>query len=197
MFTSRAEYRTLLRQDNADIRLTPLSHKIGLASDERLQRMLTKTKESQKLLSFFKNTSARPETMNPILETQGSTQMRQPMKMAKILSRPQLSLSDIIHTEPLASFVAENDFPREVLEQAEIQVKYAGYIEKEQAQAEKLDRLESVMIPKNYDFSQLKSLSTEARQKLTEIQPTTLSQASRISGVSPSDISVLLVHMGR
>ena len=197
MFTSRAEYRTLLRQDNADIRLTPLSHKIGLASDERLQRMLTKTKESQKLLSFFKNTSARPETMNPILETQGSTQMRQPMKMAKILSRPQLSLSDIIHTEPLASFVAENDFPREVLEQAEIQVKYAGYIEKEQAQAEKLDRLESVMIPKNYDYSQLKSLSTEARQKLTEIQPTTLSQASRISGVSPSDISVLLVHMGR
>ena len=106
-------------------------------------------------------------------------------------------MSDIIHTEPLASFVTENDFPREVLEQAEIQVKYAGYIEKEQAQAEKLDRLESVMIPKNYDYSQLKSLSTEARQKLTEIQPTTLSQASRISGVSPSDISVLLVHMGR
>jgi len=197
MFTSRAEYRTLLRQDNADIRLTPLSHKIGLASDERLQRMETKTKESQKLLSFFKNTSARPETMNPILEKQGSTPMRQPMKMAKILSRPQLSLSDIIHTEPLASFVAENDFPHEVLEQVEIQVKYAGYIEKEQAQAEKLDRLESVMIPKNYDYSQLKSLSTEARQKLTEIQPTTLSQASRISGVSPSDISVLLVHMGR
>jgi tRNA uridine 5-carboxymethylaminomethyl modification enzyme len=197
MFTSRAEYRTLLRQDNADIRLTPLSHKVGLASDERLKRMETKTKESQKLLSFFKNTSARPETMNPILESHGTTPMRQPMKMAKILSRPQLSLSDIINTEPLATFVKENKFPVEVLEQAEIQVKYAGYIEKEQAQAEKLDRLESVMIPKNYDYSQLKSLSTEARQKLTEIQPTTLSQASRISGVSPSDISVLLVHMGR
>jgi len=114
-----------------------------------------------------------------------------------VLARPQLSLRDIIHTEPLSSFVEENNFPTEVLEQAEIQVKYAGYIEKEQAQAEKLDRLEAVAIPQNFDYSKLKSLSTEARQKLTEIQPTTLSQASRISGVSPSDISVLLVHMGR
>lgn len=197
MFTSRAEYRTLLRQDNADMRLTPLSHKIGLASDDRMRQMELKSQQSEKLLSFFKSTSIQPEIANPILEAKESTPMRQPMKMAKVLARPQLSLQDIIHTEPLSSFVEENNFPTEALEQAEIQVKYAGYIEKEQAQAEKLDRLEAVAIPQNFDYSKLKSLSTEARQKLTEIQPTTLSQASRISGVSPSDISVLLVHMGR
>lgn len=197
MFTSRAEYRTLLRQDNADMRLTPLSHKIGLASDERMRQMEFKSHQSEKLLSFFKSTSIQPEIANPILEAKESTPMRQPMKMEKVLARPQLSLQDIIHTEPLSSFVEENNFPTEVLEQAEIQVKYAGYIEKEQAQAEKIVRLEAVAIPQNFDYSKLKSLSTEARQKLTEIQPTTLSQASRISGVSPSDISVLLVHMGR
>lgn len=197
MFTSRAEYRTLLRQDNADMRLTPLSHKIGLASDDRMRQMELKSQQSEKLLSFFKSTSIQPEIANPILEANESTPMRQPMKMAKVLARPQLSLQDIIHTEPLSSFIEQNNFPTEVLEQAEIQVKYAGYIEKEQAQAEKLDRLEAVAIPQNFDYSKLKSLSTEARQKLTEIQPITLSQASRISGVSPSDISVLLVHMGR
>ena len=179
------------------MRLTPLSHKIGLASDDRMRQMELKSQQSEKLLSFFKSTSIQPEIANPILEANESTPMRQPMKMAKVLARPQLSLQDIIHTEPLSSFIKENNFPTEVLEQAEIQVKYAGYIEKEQAQAEKLDRLEAVAIPENFDYSKLKSLSTEARQKLTEIQPTTLSQASRISGVSPSDISVLLVHMGR
>lgn len=197
MFTSRAEYRTLLRQDNADIRLTPLSHQIGLATDERMRQMEAKRKKSDDLLSYFKTTSIRPETMNPILESLDSAPMRQPTKIAKVLARPQITLQDIIHTEPLSSFVQENEFSDEVLEQAEIQVKYAGYIEKEQAQAKKLERLESVPIPSNFDYSKLKSLSTEARLKLLEIQPTTLSQASRISGVSPSDISVLLVHMGR
>ncbi|MGB0199111.1 MAG: tRNA uridine-5-carboxymethylaminomethyl(34) synthesis enzyme MnmG [Flavobacteriaceae bacterium] len=197
MFTSRAEYRTLLRQDNADMRLTPLSHKIGLASDDRLRQMELKRDQSEKLLSFFRTTSIRPETANPILESRDSAPMRQPAKMAKVLARPQVSLQDIVHSEPLATFVKENNFSEAVLEQAEIQVKYAGYIEKEQAQAQKLDRLESVPIPANFDYTKLKSLSTEARLKLAEIQPTTLSQASRISGVSPSDISVLLVHMGR
>jgi tRNA uridine 5-carboxymethylaminomethyl modification enzyme len=197
MFTSRAEYRTLLRQDNADMRLTPLSHKIGLASDDRLRQMEQKRDQSEQLLSFFRTTSIRPETANPILESRGAAPMRQPAKMAKVLARPQVSLQDIVHSEPLATFVKENDFSESVLEQAEIQVKYAGYIEKEQAQAQKLDRLESVPIPANFDYAKLKSLSTEARLKLAEIQPTTLSQASRISGVSPSDISVLLVHMGR
>ena len=197
MFTSRAEYRTLLRQDNADMRLTPLSHKIGLASDDRLRQMEQKRDQSEQLLSFFRTTSIRPETANPILESRGAAPMRQPAKIAKVLARPQVSLQDIVYTEPLATFVKENDFSEAVLEQAEIQVKYAGYIEKEQAQAQKLDRLESVPIPANFDYAKLKSLSTEARLKLAEIQPTTLSQASRISGVSPSDISVLLVHMGR
>jgi tRNA uridine 5-carboxymethylaminomethyl modification enzyme len=197
MFTSRAEYRTLLRQDNADTRLTPLSHNLGLATDERLRIMEQSQSEAEQLVSFFKKTTVRPEQINPTLTQKGTPELNQPMKLAKVLSRPQLQIEDLAPIDPLISHLSENDYSRTTLEQAEIQIKYAGYIEKEEAQAQKLDRLESIKIPSDFNYHHLKSISTEARQKLTEIQPTTLSQASRISGVSPSDISVLLVHMGR
>ena len=197
MFTSRAEYRTLLRQDNADTRLTPLSHKIGLATDERLRVMESAQERANGLIDFLRKTSIQPDQINPILNSNDTAVVKQSTKLAKILSRPQLTMNDLTSVVPLANFLVENELNQETLEQAEIQIKYAGYIEKEEAQAKKLDRLESIKIPDGFDYNNIQSISTEARQKLTEIQPKTLSQASRISGVSPSDISVLLVHMGR
>ncbi len=197
MFTSRAEYRTLLRQDNADERLTPLSFKAGLASKERLETMEKKREEADKLVSFFHKTSILPEEVNDILEERGSSPMKQSDKMYKVFSRPQIHLSDMITFDKVASYIKENNLDKDVLEQAEIKVKYAGYIQKEKANADKLQRLENIKIPANFDYSKLKSLSFEAREKLTKIQPTTISQASRVSGVSPSDISVMLVYMGR
>ena len=197
MFTSRAEYRTLLRQDNADTRLTPLSHKIGLATDERLRVMESAQERANGLIDFLRKTSIQPDQINPILNRNDTAVVKQSIKLAKILSRPQLTMNDLTSVVPLANFLAENELNQETLEQAEIQIKYAGYIEKEEAQAKKLNRLESIKIPDGFDYNNIQSISTEARQKLTAIQPKTLSQASRISGVSPSDISVLLVHMGR
>ena len=197
MFTSRAEYRTLLRQDNADQRLTPLSFNAGLASNERLEIMEKKREEADKLVSFFHKTSILPEEVNDILEDRGSSPMKQSDKMYKVFSRPQIHLSDMITFDKVATYIKENKLEKDVLEQAEIKVKYAGYIEKEKANADKLQRLENIKIPSNFDYSKLKSLSFEAREKLTKTQPTTISQASRVSGVSPSDISVMLVYMGR
>ena len=197
MFTSRAEYRTLLRQDNADTRLTPLSHKIGLASDERLEVMEKSQQQADSLVRFMKKTSIKPQEINPILQDKETAEIKQSTKLAKILARPQLKMDDLLQIESINLYFEENKTTQTTLEQAEIQIKYAGYIEKEEAQAQKLDRLESIKIPKGFDYHSIQSISTEARQKLTEIQPQTLSQASRISGVSPSDISVLLVHMGR
>ena len=197
MFTSRAEYRTLLRQDNADVRLTPLSHKIGLASDERLEEMEKSQNQADNLIHFMKKTSTQPEEINPILCDKGTAEIKQSMKLAKILARPQLKMDDLLQLESINHYLTQNTTTQTTLEQAEIQIKYAGYIEKEVAQAQKLDRLESIKIPQDFNYHEIQSISTEARQKLTEIQPQTLSQASRISGVSPSDISVLLVHMGR
>ncbi len=197
MFTSRAEYRTLLRQDNADERLTPLSYKSGLASEERLRLMEKKREESDKLVKFFETTSILPEEVNDILEERGSSPMKQSDKMFKVFSRPQIHLDDIKKFKKVAAYIEENDLKKDVLEQAEIKVKYAGYIEKEKANADKLNRLENIKIPDNFDYRQLKSLSYEAREKLESIRPKTISQASRISGVSPSDISVMLVYMGR
>ena len=197
MFTSRAEYRTLLRQDNADVRLTPLSHKIGLATNERLRVMESAQDRANRLIDFLKKTNIQPDQINPILNSNDTAEVKQPTKLSKILSRPQLTMYDLKFFPPLANFLEENESDQETLEQAEIQIKYAGYIEKEEAQAKKLDRLESIKIPDDFDYNNIQSISTEARQKLSEIQPKTLSQASRISGVSPSDISVLLVHMGR
>ena len=197
MFTSRAEYRTLLRQDNADLRLTPKSHSIGLASDERLKRMEEKERKSNAFIQFFRNTSVSPENINPILESVDSALVIQSDKLFKAFSRPKVTMGHMMQLESVSSFVEENELNREVMEQAEIQVKYAGYIQKEKNNADKLHRLENVKIPDNFDYSKLKSLSFEAREKLDAIRPVTISQASRISGVSPSDISVLLVFMGR
>jgi tRNA uridine 5-carboxymethylaminomethyl modification enzyme len=197
MFTSRAEYRTLLRQDNADLRLTPKGFAIGLAKPERLKRMEYKLDASDKFVTFFKETSVKAAVANPILEAKGSSPMTQGDKMFKVFSRPQIDLEDILKFEAVTDYITEHDLDQEVIEQAEIQVKYSGYIEKEKVHADKVNRLEDVRIPDNYDFDKIKALSIEARQKLTKIRPTTIAQASRISGVSPSDISVLLIHMGR
>jgi tRNA uridine 5-carboxymethylaminomethyl modification enzyme len=197
MFTSRAEYRTLLRQDNADYRLTPKGYEIGLASEDRLRRMEYKFSESDKMVNYFKETSITPEEANPVLLEKGSTEMTQSDKMFKVFSRPQIELDDIIRFEKVKNYIAESNLDDEIVEQAEIQVKYSGYIEKERNNAEKLIRLEEMKIPENFDYNKIKSMSIEAKQKLSTIRPVTISQASRISGVSPADISVLLIYMGR
>ena len=197
MFTSRAEYRTLLRQDNADFRLTPKAFELGLAKEDRLIRMEQKFSKSDAMVTFFKETSLKPEEANPILESKGSSPMSQPDKMFKVFSRPQLDLEDFRKFKKVAAYIEEHNLDREIVEQAEIQVKYSGYIEKEKNHADKLTRLEDVIIPDNFDFDKIKSLSIEAKQKLNKIRPKTIAQASRISGVSPSDVSVLLIYMGR
>ncbi|MDQ6528611.1 tRNA uridine-5-carboxymethylaminomethyl(34) synthesis enzyme MnmG [Flavobacterium sp. LHD-85] len=197
MFTSRAEYRTLLRQDNADFRLTPMSYEIGLASEARLRRMEKKLNESEKMVQFFKETSVTIAETNPILEAKESAPISQGDKMFKIFSRPQIELEDMLKFEKVDAYIKENDLDEEIVEQAVIQVKYSGYIEKERNNADKLNRLEEVKIPDNFDYNKIKSMSIEAKQKLSKIRPVTISQASRISGVSPSDISVLLIYMGR
>ena len=197
MFTSRAEYRTLLRQDNADLRLTPKGFEIGLASKERLDRVIEKQEKTDLFIKFLMETSVRPEEINPILEERNTAIISQPMKMIRIASRPQIDFLDLQKLVKVKEFVVQNNLDAEVIEQAEIHVKYAGYIAKEKNNADKLNRLENVKIPINFDYHKLKSVSIEAKQKLTKIQPTTIAQASRISGVSPSDVSVLLVYMGR
>ena len=197
MFTSRAEYRILLRQDNADYRLTPKAHEIGLASEKQLRRMEHKFNESEKMVNYFKETSVTPEEANPILASKESSPMSQSDKMFKVFSRPQIDLDDFIRFDKVKQYVEDNDLDDEILEQAEIQVKYSGYIDKERNNAEKLIRLEEMKIPENFDYEKIKSMSIEAKQKLSKIRPVTISQASRISGVSPSDISVLLIYMGR
>jgi len=197
MFTSRAEYRTLLRQDNADLRLTPLSYDLGLASEERMKKVQEKKKKTQKLIRFLEETSITKEQVNPVLESKGLAPIKQSMKIYKIAARPQLMLSDFDTVEALNAFIEQEGIDQKIIEQVEIHLKYSGYIEKEKANADKLNRLENVVIPQTFNYEKVKSLSYEAKEKLTKIQPTTISQASRISGVSPSDISVLLVHMGR
>jgi len=197
MFTSRAEYRTLLRQDNADIRLTPLGYKIGLASKERLNRVNSKIKKTEKLIKFLKQTSVTQDQINPILTRKQLSLINQSVKLYKIASRPQLSLADFEELGALQSFFREEGIDKTILEQVEIHLKYSGYIDKERSNADKLNKLENVIIPQTFNYSKVNSLSHEAKEKLSKIQPTTISQASRISGVSPSDISVLLVYMGR
>ncbi|SHG81474.1 tRNA uridine-5-carboxymethylaminomethyl(34) synthesis enzyme MnmG [Winogradskyella jejuensis] len=197
MFTSRAEYRTLLRQDNADFRLTPKGYKLGLASEKRLRRMEEKQSKADAFVEFFRTTSVKPDEINPVLESKNSSQVKQQDKMFKLFARPNITIDDMRKVASVESYVLDKQLDTEVLEQAEIQVKYAGYIEKEKNNADKLQRLENVKIPANFDYSKLQSMSLEARGKLNEIQPVTVSQASRISGVSPADISVLLVYLGR
>ena len=197
MFTSRAEYRTLLRQDNADLRLTPKGHALGIASDNRLRRMELKLKKSNDFVEFFKTQSVKPAEANPVLESKDSSPIKQSDKMFKIFSRPNITINDVRKFEAVEAYIQQEDLDDEVIEQAEIQIKYSGYIQKEKNNADKLTRLEYVKIPKNFDYSQVKSMSYEAREKLNAVQPATVAQASRISGVSPNDISVLLVFIGR
>ena len=197
MFTSRAEYRTLLRQDNADFRLTPKGFAIGLAKAERLKRMEQKELATDKFLSFFQKTSIDPVSINPILGAKDSAAVKQSDKLVKILTRPNIELEDLEGLESVKHYLEIEKPDEEVKEQVTVQLKYAGYIAKEKNNADKLIRLEGVKIPKDFDFSQISSMSFEAREKLKAVQPRTVSQASRVSGVSPNDISVLLVYMGR
>jgi len=197
MFTSRAEFRMLLRQDNADIRLTEISNRIGLASSDRLALVNRKNKQTRSFIDFITNLSVKPDEINPILINKDSAPIHQSMKMRKIYARPNITSEDLLSLKKPKEYVKENALSADVIEQVEIQVKYSGYIEKEKANAEKLQNLENISIPEKFDYNKLKSLSNEARSKLEEIRPKTLSQASRISGVSPSDISSMLIFMGR
>ena len=199
MFTSRAEYRILLRQDNADIRLTPLGYQIGLAERDAYEKTQKKIKATEELIKHLKKIGITPRDVNPFLESKGSSPVSQQVKLSSIITRPNVYLKDLIEVSPQAkekALIAETHHC-DVVSQTEIQMKYEGYIEREQEQAEKMLRLENVSIPLNMTYNELKSLSTEAKEKLSEIKPTTIGQASRVSGVTPSDISVLLVYLGR
>jgi tRNA uridine 5-carboxymethylaminomethyl modification enzyme len=199
MFTSRAEFRTLLRQDNADERLTPVSHEIGLADSERLRLLEMKQRGKAEFMKFAENHNVDPSEVNEYLLGVNSSALSNKSRLQQVLSRPQVKLADI---RPLLSSFphVEEDYPevaQEILEQAEIDIKYSGYLEKEKELAAKMTRLEHVLLPTNFDYSKISNISTEARQKLEKIRPETLGQASRISGVNPADISVLLIHLGR
>lgn len=197
MFTSRAEYRTLLRQDNADMRLTSKAYDLGIVSEQRLITVNNKVKQTAAFKSFFQTTSIRPEEANPFLQAKGSSPLKQSDKMIKVFSRPNITANDMQTVPSVANFIKQHEITPEIIEQVEIQIKYSGYIEKEQANADKLNRLEALKIPADFDYDVLASLSHEAKEKLNHIRPTTISQASRISGINPSDISVLLVKLGR
>ena len=197
MFTSRAEYRTLLRQDNADIRLTEKSFKIGLAKEERYARVLEKQDKVEDFVKFFNETSFDLDEVNELLESVNYEPVPQKGKIDKIYARPNIQQEHIRKLSSVENYIETHKLDHEVLDQTEIQIKYKGYIEKEKANADKLQRLEDIKIPINFDYSPLSSLSNEAKEKLNKIRPSTLSQASRISGIKPSDISVLLVKMGR
>ncbi|MFV0151770.1 tRNA uridine-5-carboxymethylaminomethyl(34) synthesis enzyme MnmG [Empedobacter falsenii] len=197
MFTSRAEYRILLRQDNADERLTRKAFDIGLASEDRLKRMEEKFDKAEKLVHYFEENSIKPQEINEVIEERNGTPLKQANKMISVISRPELKLSDFTKLNRVKEYIDSNEYDDEELEQTEIQIKYKGYIKKEQQNADKLHRLENLKIPADTDYSIFGSMSIEARQKLAKIKPATVAQASRISGVSPADISVLLIYMGR
>ncbi|HPA35144.1 MAG TPA: tRNA uridine-5-carboxymethylaminomethyl(34) synthesis enzyme MnmG [Chitinophagales bacterium] len=196
MFTSRAEFRILLRQDNADLRLTELSYKMGFAEQERMDRVEKKLKETNEIIQFTKDYSVQPSDIDSYLEEQGTTPLIHKMKLEKIITRPQISLLDMVENVP-AVHQELGHYEKEMLEQAEISIKYEGYIQKEQDQVKKMDKIEHIPLKHDFDYMSLPSLSMEARQKLSKIRPQTLGQASRVSGVSPADISVLMVYLGR
>ncbi len=196
MFTSRAEFRTLLRQDNADVRLTPLSHTLGLASDERMSRLDKKTAETDKMIGYLKNQSISPEEINALLEEKGSEPIRQKQKLLGLVLRPQVALQDLL--DRVDSFrEAFSEASEEIIHQAEVSIKYEGYIQKEQEMVTRFSKLENLYLKEDFDYLSLSALSMEARQKLTEVRPKNLGQASRISGVSPADISVLMVYLSK
>ena len=195
MFTSRAEYRLLLRQDNADIRLTEKSYNIGLASEERLRKVEEKIKKSGELEEFLKELSLKPNVINPILEENESNPVDQAYRASQILTRPNINLEKLSKIEIIGNKARE--YSEEIQEQAEINIKYKGYIEKEKENVAKLQRMENIKIPDDFDFSKVASLSSEALQKMNNIRPKNIAQASRISGVSPADINVLLIYLGK
>jgi len=195
MFTSRAEYRLLLRQDNADIRLTEKSYNIGLASEERLRKVEEKIKKSGELEEFLKELSLKPNVINPILEENESNPVDQAYRASQILTRPNINLKKLSKIEIIGNKARE--YSEEIQEQAEINIKYKGYIEKEKENVAKLQRMENIKIPEDFDFSKVASLSSEALQKMNNIRPKNIAQASRISGVSPADINVLLIYLGK
>ena len=197
MFTSRAEYRTLLRQDNADERLTPKSFSLGLASEERIRNVEEKVSKREKLLGYLRTESYALEDANAILDKKEEPLVKQSDKYAKLLSRPNLTRKDFINFNPLQDYLEVNQMNDAIFEQAEIEIKDSGYIEKEKRNADKLKRLENILIPSKFNYDELASLSHEAKEKLNKLRPNTLAQASRISGIKPSDLSVLLVSMGR
>ena len=199
MFTSRAEYRMLLRQDNADLRLTPIAHSIGLASDERMKLVDQKVKGTQEVIDFFKKTSVDPNKINELLIGKGSSQLSQKVKLESVIKRPHITLREIAGSSMLLSEKIQglDGDVEAILEQAEVEMKYSGYINKQEEQVEKLGRLERVVIPLDIDYSKFAGLSSESKEKLSAVMPTTLGQASRISGIKPSDISILMVYLGR
>ncbi|MEG2077145.1 tRNA uridine-5-carboxymethylaminomethyl(34) synthesis enzyme MnmG [Chryseobacterium sp.] len=195
MFTSRAEYRLLLRQDNADIRLTEKAHHLGLAKEERLRKVEEKINKSQELETYLRETSLKPGIINPILESIESNPVDQAYRASQFLTRPNITLDKLDQIESIREFTSQ--YSDEVREQAEVNIKYKGYIEKEKENVAKLNRLENVKIPEDFDYIKITSLSSEAKQKMNKIRPKTLAQAGRISGVSPADINVLMVYLGR
>ena len=199
MFTSRAEFRVLLRQDNADERLTALGHALGLADDERLEKVHYKIQQTNWLKKELRRIGITPEQANPLLSEKESNLISQQVKITSLLTRPHISLVDLLAVCPEANEAAmkASEIDLDVLVQTEIQLKYEGYIEREKEQADKLSRLEDLMIPDSVCYDEMKSISTEAKEKLKKIKPRTIGQASRVSGVSPSDVSVLLIHLGR
>jgi tRNA uridine 5-carboxymethylaminomethyl modification enzyme len=199
MFTSRAEFRILLRQDNADIRLTPIGYELGLTDLSCLRRMENKLSGAKSLIRAFKEIGIAPDIANPLLKEHGSSELNQKVKLASLVTRPQLSINDVIRVSNEAKKMVDQlkSDQKEIIEQAEILMKYQGYIHREEEQADKLLRLEDLKIPTTFDYDKLKSMSFEAKEKLKQIRPVTIGQASRVSGVSPSDISILLVHLGR
>ena len=198
MFTSRAEYRILLRQDNADARLTELSYKLGLAKEERYQKYLEKQLKVEEIKQFLNDNYVYPEEINGLLDQKESSRIEQKMRLSYLLLRPQLELTDIIETVPaLEQYKTQDRFIKECLEEAEIQIKYDSYIQKEYELADKLNRLENIKLPIDFDYHTIQSLSYECREKLNRYKPETLGQASRISGISPADINVLAIFLGR
>lgn len=198
MFTSRAEYRILLRQDDADVRLTEKGYHLGLVDLNRYNIYLNKINKKDLLIDYIRNYSVKPDAINSYLESLNTAPLRQGLKLVDVLTRPQITLANLINVlPPLAEFVQSNEIRAEIVEAAEIFIKYSGYIERERMLADKLTRLENLVISGKFNYEELTNLSIEARQKLAKIQPRTIGQASRISGVSPADINVLLILLGR
>ena len=197
MFTSRAEYRLLLRQDNADYRLTQLGYDLGLITKKRLNVVENKITKRNLLIDFLSKQNIEPDLINSVLRKKKSAEIKQKRKLKQLLSRPHIKIDDLLVSKALQSFITKNNIDSEILEQGSIHIKYNGYLSKEKESVKRMESLENIRIPYNFEYSKLHSISTEAKEKLTNIKPTSISQASRISGVSPTDINILLVYMGR